>query len=129
MLYNLITNLYLSPVFLFLLSTLPIIKPTVLLSPITIKSSLALVIPVYNKLRVKSIGAALGIHIITTSNSLPLILMNRYTITMFNLLQICKLVPSNFIIIKLNFYILFFFIYIQNRSKLAIKYPCSCFIT
>ena len=80
------SNLYLSPVFLFLLSTLPIIYPIVLPSPITIKSFLALVIPVYNKLRVKSIGATLGIHIITTSNSLPLCFMNCYTIAMFYLI-------------------------------------------
>ena len=50
---------------------------------ITIKSFFALVIPVYNKFLVSSIGADCGIHIITTSNSLPLRFMYCYTIAMF----------------------------------------------
>ena len=37
----------------------------------TINNFFALVIPVYNKFLVSSIGAACGKHIITTSNSLP----------------------------------------------------------
>lgn len=76
------SNLYFSPVFRFFESTLFIIYSIVLLFPNNIKSSFALVIPVYNIFRVSNIGIPFGTHIITTSNSLPLRFMYCYCITM-----------------------------------------------
>ena len=65
-------NLYFNPVFLFLISVFCIIKSIIFLLLITINNFFALVIPVYNKFLVSNIGELCGIHIITTSNSLPL---------------------------------------------------------
>ena len=76
-------NLYFNPVFLFFMSVFCIINSIIFLLLITIKSFFALVIPVYNKFLVSSIGADCGTHIITTSNSLPLRFMYCYTIAMF----------------------------------------------
>ena len=59
---------------------------TILSFPIIINISFALVIPVYNKFLVRSIGDDCGITIITTSNSLPLCFMYCYCIAMFYLI-------------------------------------------
>lgn len=78
-------NLNFNPVFLFLLSTFCIMKFTTFSYPITISSFFALVIPVYSRFLVISIGVTCGITIITTSNSLPLCFVYCYAITVFYL--------------------------------------------
>ena len=78
--------LYSNPVFLFLLSTFCIINLTIFSFPIIISNFFALVIPVYNKFLVNNTGAAGGITIITTSNSLPLCFMYCNCVTVFYLI-------------------------------------------
>ena len=116
-----------NPVFLFLLSTFFIIKFTTFSLPTIINNFFALVIPVYNKFLVSSIGAACGKAIITTSNSLPLCFMYCYCITMFYLIQFRIFIPGYFIIIKSNFNLFFFFIYIYYCSYFSIKNSASYF--
>ena len=70
MLYNSL-NLCSSPVFRFLLSIFCIINSITFSVLTIIRSFFALVIPVYNRFLVSSIGDVGGITIITTSNSLP----------------------------------------------------------